>query len=76
MLENITEVKKITSSMIRYLEGERNFVLAEILKGSYPSSEEIDYDNWNGGTYIYSCLLYTSKENIPSARAKSKLITS
>ena len=54
MLENITEVKKITSSMIRYLEGERNFVLAEILKGSYPSSEEIDYDNWNGGTYIYS----------------------
>lgn len=54
MLENITEVKKITSSMIRYLEGERNFVLAEILKGSYPSSEEIGYDNWNGGTYIYS----------------------
>ena len=39
MLEKtLLTVKKIASSMIRYLEGERNFVLAEILKGSYPSS--------------------------------------
>ncbi len=54
MLDNIVEVKKITSSMIRYLEAEKNYNLAEILKGAYPSSEEIAYDNWNGGTYIYS----------------------
>lgn len=54
MLDNIVEVKKITSSMIRYLEAEKNYNLAEILKGVYPSSEEIAYDNWNGGTYIYS----------------------
>lgn len=54
MLESITEVKKITSSMIRYLEEEQNYILAEILKGSYPSSEEIYYDNWNGGTYTYA----------------------
>lgn len=41
MLDNIVEVKKITSSMIRYLEAEKNYNLAEILKGAYPSSEEI-----------------------------------
>ena len=54
MLENLAEVKKITSSVIRYFEQENNFALVEILKGSYPSSEQIDYDNWNGGTYIYA----------------------
>lgn len=54
MLENITEVKKITSSMIRYLKEEQDYDLAEILKGAYPSSEVINYDNWNGGTYTYA----------------------
>ena len=54
MLENISEVKKITSSVIRYFEQEHNYALVELLKGSYPSSEQIDYDNWNGGTYIYA----------------------
>ena len=54
MLENIIEVKKITSSMIHYLETERNYNLAEILKDASPSSEVIAYDNWNGGTCIYS----------------------
>ena len=56
MLENFVEVKKITSSVIRYFEQENNFVLVELLKGSYPSSEQIDYDNWNGGTYIYALI--------------------
>lgn len=54
MLENLVEVKKITSSVIRYFEQENNFALVDILKGSYPSSEQIDYDNWNGGTYLYA----------------------
>ena len=45
MLENLAEVKKITSSVIRYFEQENNFALVDILKGSYPSSEQIDYDN-------------------------------
>ena len=54
MLENIFEVRKITSSVIRYFEQEQNYALVELLKGSHPSSEQIDYDNWNGGTYIYA----------------------
>lgn len=54
MLENISEVKKITSSVIRYFEQENNYALAELLKGSYPSSEQTGYDSWNGGTYIYA----------------------
>lgn len=54
MLENIWEVKKITSSVIRYFEQENNYALVELLKGSHPSSEQIGYDNWNGGTFIYA----------------------
>lgn len=54
MLKSTTEVKKITSSMIRYLEEDQNYTLAEIIKGSDPSSEVIDYNNWNGGTYTYT----------------------
>lgn len=54
MLGNISEVKKITSSVIRFLEEEGNYALADLLKSSYPSSEEINYDNWNGGTYTYA----------------------
>ena len=56
MLEDIKEGKKITSSMIRYCESEGNSELSELLRNSQPSSEEIDYDNWNGGTYIYAFL--------------------
>ena len=54
MLESIQEVKKITSSVIRYFEHENQYALAELLRGSHPSSEQIDYDNWNGGIYIYA----------------------
>ena len=54
MLDNISEVKKITSSMIKYFEQENNFPIVEILKQSSPSVEQIDYDGWNGGTYIYA----------------------
>ena len=54
MLESIQEVKKITSSVKRYFEHENLYALAELLRGSHPSSEQIDYDNWNGGIYIYA----------------------
>lgn len=59
MLENLVEVKKITSSVMRYFEQENNYALVELLKGSYPSSEQIDYDNWNGGIYIYAFIYET-----------------
>lgn len=54
MLENINEVRKITSSLIRYFDQEGNYTIAELLKNAYPSSQEIAYDGWNGGTYIYA----------------------
>ncbi len=54
MLENILEVKKITSSVIRYFEQENNYALVELLKNAHPSSEQIDYNSWNGGIYIYA----------------------
>lgn len=54
MLENQNEIKKITSSLIRYFEKQGNQEISNMLKTSYPSSEETDWDNWNGGTYIYA----------------------
>lgn len=54
MLEDIAEVRKITSSLIRYFDRDGNYALADLLKSAYPSSQEIAYDGWNGGTYIYA----------------------
>lgn len=54
MLENIVEVRKITSSLIRYFEQDGEYVIADLLKKAWPSSEEIAYNGWNGGTYIYA----------------------
>lgn len=54
MLENPIEVKKITSSIIKYFEHENNYALVELLKGASPSSEQIDYDSWSGGIDIFS----------------------
>lgn len=54
MLENINEVKKITSSLVRYFDQEGNYSIGDLLKSAYPSSQEIGYDSWNGGTYIYA----------------------
>lgn len=54
MLENLMEVKKITSSIIKYFEQENNYALVELLKGATPSSEQIDYNSWNGGTAIFA----------------------
>lgn len=53
MLDNRSEVRKLISSLMRYFESEGNLSIVEILKNSFPSSECINYDNWNGGTYTY-----------------------
>lgn len=56
MLENQNEIRKITSSLIRYFNCQGNQEIADILKSSHFSSEEIAYDNWNGGTSIYALI--------------------
>lgn len=56
MLENQNEIKKITSSLIKYFDSQSKWDISKILKASYPSSEEIAYDNWNGGTYTYALI--------------------
>lgn len=72
MLEDIKTVKRITSSMIRYLESDGEYELVELLKHSRPSSEEIAYDNWNGGTYTYS---FIYEIEIDEYRAKRAVIS-
>ena len=69
MLEDIKEVKKITSSMIRYCESEGDYDLVELLKGSHPFSEEIAYDNWNGGTYTYAFIYEIEIEDYRKKRS-------
>ena len=54
MLENLMEVKKITSSIIKYFEQENNYALVEILKNAYPSSEQTGYYSWDGGVDIFT----------------------
>lgn len=54
MLENLVTVNKITSSIIRYLEKDKNYQLADLLRTAKPLSRVIAYDNWNGGTDIYA----------------------
>ena len=71
MLEDIKVVKRITSSMIKYLESDGDYELAELLKHAHPCSEEIGYDNWNNGIYIYS---FTYEIEIEEYRAKRMLI--
>ena len=69
MLEDIKTVKRITSSMIRYLESDGEYELVELLKHSRPSSEEIAYDNWNGGTYTYSFIYEIEIDEYHAKRA-------
>lgn len=56
VLENQNDIKKLISSLIRYFTTENNFEIAEFLNLSSPSLEEVDYDNWNGGTYYYALI--------------------
>ena len=69
MLDDIKEVKKITSSMIRYLEADGDYELVELLKHSHPMSEEVAYDNWNGGTTIYAFIYEIEIDEYRTKRA-------
>lgn len=63
MLEQQNEVKVITSSIIKYFETQKKWEIANLLKIAKASSEVIDYDNWNGGTYTYSFNYYLEIED-------------
>lgn len=55
--------------MVKYFEQESNFAIVEILKKAYPSVEQIDYDGWNGGTYIYAFIYEVEIEFFRKHRA-------
>ena len=56
MLDNQNEIRKITSSLIKYFEEQGNQEISHMLKTSYPSSQVTDWDNWNGGTKVYALI--------------------
>lgn len=55
--------------MIKYLESDGEYELVELLKRSHPFSEEIAYDNWNGGTYTYAFVYEIEIDDFRSRRA-------
>ena len=47
-------VNALISSIIRYMQEDKNVDLVYLLDNSHFAFEQIGYDNWNGGTIIYS----------------------
>lgn len=54
MLENHNEIRKLTSSLIKYFDSNGEWEISMLLKTSNSSIQEIDYDTWNGGTHLYA----------------------
>ena len=76
MLENQNEIKKITSSLIRYFDSQNRLDISRLLKASYPSSEEIGYDNWNGGTYIFALVYELEIDDFLQYRSLLEVLSS
>jgi hypothetical protein len=63
----------LIATLARICELERREVEAELLKNCTVELEQTDYDNWNGGTYIYGLYLQVTPERYAqiSSRLKS-----
>lgn len=53
----------LIATIARICELERRGAEAELLKNCTVELEQIDYDNWNGGTYIYGLYLQVTPEH-------------
>ncbi len=69
MLENQNEIKKLRSSLIKYFDTQKQWDISKLLKSSYPSSEQIGYDNWNGGIDIYAFIIELEMEDFIQYRS-------
>ena len=47
----------IVATLIKMFEAQNNKDIASLLTSAYAQIEATDYDNWNGGTYLYSLSL-------------------
>jgi hypothetical protein len=56
------ETKSIVATLISLFRHQSKDEIVNILSNSTASIEETDYDNWNGGTHIYTLYLETSVE--------------
>lgn len=69
MLESQNEVKKIVSSMIKYFDTQKQWDISKLLKNSYSTSEQIGYDNYNGGMNIYALIFELEIEDYTRYKA-------
>lgn len=68
LLENQNEIRKLKSSLIKYFDSEQNFEVTSLLKLSQAISMQINYDNWNGGTYYYVIIFELDVEEYSKVR--------
>jgi|LSQX01.1.fsa_nt_gb hypothetical protein len=76
MLEIQNEIKKITSSLIKYFDLQGKFDISRLLKVSYPSSEVIEYDNWGDETCIYALIYELEIEDFLQYRSLLEVLSS
>ncbi|PKK83747.1 MAG: hypothetical protein CVT49_06930 [candidate division Zixibacteria bacterium HGW-Zixibacteria-1] len=55
-----TEV--VISALTKYFQKQRKNNIVEILKAASAQIEQTDYDNWNGGIYLYTLYLHIPME--------------
>ena len=54
MLENTEYFNSIISTVTEIIQANHDDVLLQILSSSEKKIEQTNYDNWNGGTYVYT----------------------
>lgn len=65
-----SKINILNSSIIKYFIEQGDVDLAELLSSANISVEEVDYDNWNGGLYIYQLLYEINIKNFINIQQK------
>lgn len=69
MLDDINEINKLISSLIKYFTCNEELEVSFLLQNSKPNLIETGYDGWNGGTYYYELRLELEIEDYIKVQA-------
>jgi len=70
MLENSEECKLLVHTVTEIVKADGDSDLAALLVNSHIIIEQTSYDNWNGGTYIYTAYLHIDVKTFISLKDK------
>ena len=57
MLDNSQDFKTLVYTVIEIAKASNHDIIVDLLTNGQITIEQTDYDNWNGGTYIYTVLI-------------------